>query len=103
LLPVCRPGSPRAHGAAELPKDAREDRPRGLPGRDGGGGPLEGARTRPVADPLLAGDAAGGRAPLRGGAAPRAREVTRPHDVDPRLPRRDRTTAARAADAARPR
>ena len=63
LLQVRRRGSARADGGARLPHDGRDDRPRGQARRAPGAGALEGARPRPLDDPLRP---AVGRRPCRG-------------------------------------
>ena len=80
LLQVHRRGSARADGGARLPDDGRDDRAGGAARRAPGARPLEGARPRPVGDPLR---------PAVGRRSPAA-----PHD-------RRRTTASNGRSTAR--
>ena len=77
LLPLRRRGSARVHGVSRLPHARRDDRPRRLPRRRAGAGPLEGEGARPGAAAAPAGPAAVGGAPLRHGAGPRPGGVAR--------------------------
>ena len=102
LLPVPRAGSARAHGAARLPHDGRDDRPRRPARLRAGRRPLEGARARPVADPATSRtcrprwrDAAMRR------AGSRAREGARPDDADRRRAARRSSTARRSSSRCR--
>ncbi len=75
LLPVHRPGSARADGAARLPHDRRPDRPQRPARHAQGHRPLQGQGARLQQDLLPAGRRAGRGRPQDQGAGPRDRTV----------------------------